>query len=477
MKLARKTSVRVFLPIFLIISLNFLASGQSLFTPALPSGLKVKPVDRFFQTVPKIVPADKETTIRIISSYEDFPKPDHSYRVIYSPVGRYAVKSGWVKAEPEPINPRDNVFEIRKFFEGEQEHIFRIEEITPDDKVRTIGTFHVYSLNPDLLALRPYKGDFHMHSFRSDGRESPAYVAGACRRAGLDFMALTDHRNYGASLEAIDKFRNLPVDLKIYPGEEVHPPDNPVHIVSFGAREGISELYRPDDTSYRKEVQAIMNKLGKLPAGVDRFQYASTLWAFQKIRQRGGLAIFAHPYWRPGNANYISYALVDYIFETRIFDAVELISGFEWAELHEVDVNNLQLARYLEARSRGYRIPVVGISDSHGSEYYDTFGRYYTICFAASTELTDLIKAIKEEMSVAVETPAGALPRAYGPFRLVNYAHFLLRHVLPLHDEMCFEEGRLMIEWAGGRKEVLERLKLLQGQVMRYYDLIWAMEN
>lgn len=477
MRLTNKASVRIFLSMLLILGFSFLAGGQSLFTPSLPSGLKVDPVDRFFQVVPRIVPADKEVTIRIISRYEEFPKPDHTYRVIYTPVGRYAVKSGWVKAEPESISPQGNVFEIRKFFEGEQEHIFRIEEVTPDNKVREIGTFHIYSLKPDLFALRPYKGDFHMHSFRSDGRESPAYVAGACRRAGLDFMALTDHRNYGASVEAIEKFKNLPVDLKIYPGEEVHPPDNPVHIVNFGAREGITELYRTDDTAYRKEVQAIMNKLGKLPEGVDRFQYASTLWAFQKIRERGGLAIFAHPYWRPGNANYISYALVDHIFETRIFDAVELISGFEWSELQEIDVNNLQLAKYLEAKSRGYRIPVVGISDSHGNEYYDTFGRYYTICFAASPEFSDLIKAIKEEMSVAVETPAGGLARAYGPFRLVAYTHFLLRHVLPLHDEMCFEEGRLMIEWAGGREDVLDRLKLLQGQVQRYYDLVWAKEN
>ncbi len=472
----QKQKIAFSLMLFLIgmSGFGFLASGQGLFTPALPSGLKVYPADRYFEVLPRIVLADTEATIRVISRYETFPKPDCTYRLTYTPVGRYAVKSGWVKAAAEPIVPQNNVFEIRRLFESEQEHIFRIEEVRADGKAREVGTFHIYSLKPDLFALRPYKGDIHMHSYRSDGREAPGYVIGAGRRAGLDFMALTDHYNYVASLEAIELFKNLPLDLKIFPGEEVHPPDNPVHFVSFGAREGITELYRTDQKVYRQEVQSIMNKLGNLPPGVDRFQYASSVWAFEKIRERGGLGIFAHPYWQYGNANYISYALVDYIFETAIFDALELVSGFGWDELQEVDVNNLQLNKYIEARSKGQKIPVVGISDSHSCEENDKFGRYYTICFAPSAELPDLIKAIKEERSVAIETPAGKLPRAFGPYRLVAYTHFLLRYVLPLHDEMCFEEGRLMVEYAGGKKEVIEELKLLQGQVKKYYERIWA---
>jgi PHP family Zn ribbon phosphoesterase len=224
-------------------------------------------------------------------------------------------------------------------------------------------------------------------------------------------------------------------------------------------------------------VQAIIAKLGKIPGYVDRFQYASSVWAAQKIRERGGLGIFAHPYWRPGNANYTSYALVDYLIETRVFDALELISGFSWPDLQEVDVNNLQVAKYIEAKSKGIHLPVVGISDSHSCESSDQFGRYYTIVFAPSPELQDLIKAITEEKSVAVETLAGQLPRVYGPFRLVNYAHFILRYVMPAHDEMCFEEGRLMLEYAGGNQAVLEQLKLLKGQVQKYYETVWAKEN
>jgi hypothetical protein len=144
-------------------------------------------------------------------------------------VGRYARQTGWKKPAAEPVVPKGNVFEITRYFEAEQEHIFRLEEVSPEEKVREVGVFHVYSLKPDLFTLRPYKGDFHLHTYRSDGQESPAYVAGACRRAGLDFMAITDHRWYGGSVEAKEFYKDLPVDLRIYPGEEVHPPDNPVH--------------------------------------------------------------------------------------------------------------------------------------------------------------------------------------------------------------------------------------------------------
>ncbi|MCX8063834.1 MAG: hypothetical protein N3G21_01515 [Candidatus Hydrogenedentes bacterium] len=462
--------------LLLLVFITDFAGAQGLFTPSLPSGLKVYPPDRYFQVIPRIVPADKESTIKIISRFEHFPKPFHSYKVTYTPVGKYVEKSGWVKPVAEDIIPENNTFVFTKFFEYEQEHTIKLEEITPDNKVKEIGVFHIYSLKPDLFSLRPYKGDFHMHSFRSDGRESPGYVAGACRRAGLDFMGLSDHRNYSASLEAIKLFEGLPIDLKIYPSEEVHPPDNPVHFISFGAREGITELYKDDETKYREEVKAIMESVGELPYGVDRFHYASCIWTFEKIRERGGLGVFAHPYWRPSNTNYIPYALVDYLFETKIFDAVELISGFGWDELQQVDVNNLQLSKYIEMKAKGYKVPVVGISDSHGCEIHDMFGRYYTICFSKSLELNELINAIKEEMSVAVETPAGQLPRAFGVHRLVMYSHFLLRYVFPIHDEMCFEEGRLMIEYAGGNKDVVKQLGLLKGQVERFYSQVWAKE-
>jgi len=165
---------------------------------------------------------------------------------------------------------------------------------------------------------------------------------------------------------------------------------------------------------------------------------------------------------------------VDYVFEIQMFDAFELISGDDREGILANDINGLQVARYEEERAKGRRIPVCGISDTHGVERSEAFGRYFTLCFAPSPELADLIAAIKDLLSVAVECAGGDMQRAYGPYRLVRYPHFLFRQVLSQHDEMCFEEGRLMIRHAAGDASATAKLALLQGQTAALYNRYWA---
>jgi hypothetical protein len=119
-------------------------------------------------------------------------------------------------------------FQVRYTFMCEQEYVLHVEFLSSDtegeSKAVQVGEFRIYALEDDLFTRRPYKGDLHIHSRRSDGQESPAYVAGACRRIGLDFMAVTDHRRYEPSLEAMEAYQDVDTDLRIYPGEEVHRP-------------------------------------------------------------------------------------------------------------------------------------------------------------------------------------------------------------------------------------------------------------
>ena len=79
-------------------------------------------------------------------------------------------------------------------------------------------------------------------------------------------MALTDHRQYAPSLEAEQAYARIPIDLRIYPGEEVHPPDNPVHIINFGGSFSVNDLFEDRDR-YQAEVDQIDQQLGTLPAG------------------------------------------------------------------------------------------------------------------------------------------------------------------------------------------------------------------
>lgn len=425
----------------------------------------------YFELTPRIVRADRKATVRIRPLFDHCRfEPDAEYAVSYFPAEEFALRSGWPATSRLILKPSRGALRVPLYFEGEQEHVLLVERVS-DGQRKPVGEFRLYSLAPDLFVRRPYKGDFHIHSCRSDGLESPGYVAGACRRIGMDFMALTDHRRHAPSLEAQRAYARLDVDLRIHPGEEVHPPDNPVHIVNFGGGFSLSEFFARKEKRYRREVKAVQQKLGPLPPGVNAYQYASCLWCFDRIREAGGLGVFCHPYWFTDHRYAPAGALTSHLFRMQPFDAYEVIGGYE---LHAVDSNTLQVARYHDERAAGRRIPIVGASDAHGCEAGQFFGWYYTIVFAPSPGLPDVIENVKMLYSVAVEALPGAAARAYGPFRLVKYALFLLRELMPQHDELCREEGRLMLARLAGDHDAAGMLSRLKGRTGALLDSFWA---
>lgn len=418
---------------------------------------------------PRVVPANKATAVTILPAEGDAPFRDaQEYLVSHYPAEEISLGGCWYPDEGQRVRAEKGALHLEILFAGEQEHILWIEEECGGER-QPVAEARVYSLAPDLFALRPYKGDLHIHSNRSDGREPPAYVAAACRKIGMDFLAITDHRLYEPSLEAIRAFEGVPTDLLLVPGEEVHPPNNPVHIINFGGRFSLNALF--DTESYREGVERYLASLNGLPEGVDPYQAASCLWCFDMIRQAEGLGIFCHPYWFTHHRYTPSGALTTYLFEKQPFDAFEVIGGFF---RHEVDSNTLQVARYHEEQKNGKRIPIVGVSDAHGCHTGELFGWYYTIAWAPTLTFEAITDAIKSLRSVAVEAVAGETPRAYGPFRLVKYALYLMREVFPEHDALCAREGDLMLRYLEGDKAAFDDLHSLQGGVARLYDRLWA---
>jgi hypothetical protein len=370
------------------------------------------------------------------------------------------------------------------FFPREQEYQLRLSCVA-DGQELLVASLAVYALEVDLFACRPWKGDLHLHSIRSDGKDTPQHVAAACRRIGFDFMALTDHRQFAPSLEAIAAFSDVPVDLTIYTGEEVHAPDNPVHIVHIGGKRSINACF--DTDAYHQEIRERIASLPKLPADVEPAVYASTCWIFEQIAAGGGLSIFCHPYWLNANSQYrqgyyISEPLTTSLLDDQAFDALEVLGGYH---LFETDSNNLQLARYHEERSAGRKIPIVGVSDAHGCETGQLFGWFYTIVFSRTTDLADLKEAIRDCRSVAVEALPGEVVRVHGPFRLVRYALFLLRAYFPWHDKLCRIEGDAMLAYIGESPgpdcldptDAAGQLRQMQGQVSVLQSRLFASQN
>lgn len=420
------------------------------------------------EAFPRIVRTGTETSVTLRLRDPQARLPAAVWQVIVVPMGGLARQTRHPAATTRPAQAAGEGLRVTLPFPSEQEYELLVERVT-DGVPATVATVRVYALESDLFALRPYKGDFHIHSNRSDGREPPAHVAGACRRIGMDFMAVTDHRQYAPSLEAIAAFANTDVDLKMVPGEEVHSPDTPVHIINFGGRWSINELFATE--RYRQEVAARAAALSGLAEGADPVPYAACEWCYAEIRRAGGLGLFCHPYWVHRHRLDVPAALTDLLFERQPYDAFELIGGYY---VHESESNHLQVARYYAEQAQGRRIPVVGASDAHGCERPELFGWYYSIVLAASPELSDVIGAVRDLKAVAVEAVVGQPARAFGPLRLVGYAQFLLREVLPRHDELCVEEGRLMVAHAAGDSGAAERLRGLSGRTARLYASLWA---
>jgi hypothetical protein len=209
-----------------------------------------------------------------------------------------------------------------------------------------------------------------------------------------------------------------------------------------------------------------------VPDDIDRIPAAICSWAFAQIKKAGGLAIFAHPNWIE-NVYHVPEKLTDWLMEKQEFDAFEVLGGENYYEQ-----NGFQTARYNDERAKGRRIPVVGSTDSHTC--YDT-NRNWNICstviFSPENERKALIDSVRGFYSVAVDTISPEF-RLVGEGRLIRYTAFLLQYYFPLHDELCFEEGRLMKQYATGTKadkdEALEALGRINGRVKKLREKYFA---
>ena len=350
------------------------------------------------------------------------------------------------------VTSHNGVLRFPYTFPDEQEHTV----ILSCDEVK-LQTFTAFSLYEDLYRLRPMKGDFHGHSYRSDGKRDPAALAGHYREQGYDFFSLTDHNRYYPGEEVDETYRGVKMAFFRVPGEEVHAPEIPIHIVRIGEGKSVTAEYVHDFESYTRETEEY---LARVPADIPQKyteRYAKVMWATDKIHAAGGIAIFPHPYWRPGKSKIhnVCDELAIILLKSGMFDAYELIGGMGQ------EGNNRSLALWGEMRAEGLKIPVVGSSDVHKIEKAHEFPHLFSICFAEEATAEATVAAVKAGWSVAVEgtgTEYEREHRVYGSLRLVTYAQFLLRHFFAKMQRIAHGEGVAMRAYAIGEapKELIE---------------------
>ncbi len=430
-----------------------------------------------YDIFPKVILVGKEATITVA------PRGGHAaftsgkayeIHILTTTEGRRPLYAHRKNFAHYKLTARENgSYVFTHTFDKECEYYLRIF-----DGEKLVVQLSVYAIEADLVGRYPYMGDMHMHSTRSDGREHPFVVAANYRRAGYDFMAITDHRRYYPSLETIAFYKDLNLDLKLYPGEEIHLPGNDIHIVNFGGDYSVNGLLEGSDhcrekgeepewrsvggtcppvlsmEEYAAEVNALAETLD-IPEYIEKFQYASCVWICNHIKKAGGLGIFAHPYWIYG-VYQVPEDFTDYMFETQPFDAFEVFGGLTYFQQ-----NGFQVQKYHDFCAKGKRVPIVGNTDTHGSTSYNPdWHSARTMVFAKENTRDAIVDAVKSNYNVAIQDIKDHV-EVLGDLRMMKYAWFLYEHYFPLHDEICFEEGRLMKEYASGDEEAGELLRLI----------------
>lgn len=448
-----------------------------------------------YDVYPKIFPVGKKSRVHLHPLSPQTAFSETQYDVQVCPVSEENYAFGPPAVTAVDVQDGELVFDYE--FMTEQEYLIRVFKkgetktgipttMNPPD-IKDIVTMPVYALNDDLFERRPLVGDFHLHTTGSDGKDSSLLVAAFKRESGCDFTSIADHFNYKSSVETIEFFKDVEMDFCIYRGEEIHSPGNRCHIVNFAADESVSTmcyeqgnvwLFRTPEKmgikqSWVDEVKALEATLTNLPQGVAPFTLASCILVFQKIRDAGGMAIFAHPHWRDGDltVHNVPDALTRYIIKMGYADAIEVENGVMF--LPEQDMYTTQPALLYELAAEGFAPPIVGGSDSHSLFNDNAYKEVKTIVFAKDNTREAIIEAVKNRYCAVVEQFTGEHVHMYLSYRMVSFGMFLHKWLFPLTAPLYEQEGRLLRAYVAGDRAAAVKLKALKGQTTemreRYY--------
>ncbi len=398
------------------------------------------PVTANYQVIPAVVPAEKKTEVKIVPTeraFIFFEGAEYRLHIICADDDEVNYFTPTTKHTLD-LAAEGGILKFTYTFDREQEYLLMLEY-----NEKKIAEFFIYSLKEDLYALSPLRGDFHGHSYRSDGKRDPGALLGHYREQGYDFMALTDHNRYYSGNEMDAAYEGVKLGITHVPGEEVHAPGCMAHTVHVGGGSSVAELYIKDIEKYQSEVGEYIAKVPENVPEKYRERYARLMWVTDRIHEAGGLAIFPHPYWKPGASRVFNVCeeFARILMKSGMYDAYELVGG-----MGQVGVN-FSVNLKDELLYEGAKMPVVGSSDVHGITASPTFPHYFTVCFAEENTPEAIVKALKAGKTVAVEATGDEYSRhyrCYGDLRLVYYAQFLLTHYFPNLQRVCAGEGVAM---------------------------------
>lgn len=209
-----------------------------------------------------------------------------------------------------------------------------------------------------------YRGDLHVHSVHSDGRDALPEVLDAARAAGLDFLASTEHNTSSAGLAW---GRHVPAGFLVVNGEEVTTRGG--HWLALGIPAGawVDWRYRAQDGAFPEHAA--------------------------RVRELGGMVVAAHPF-SPFSGTTWTFGYDD-------VDAIEVWNG-PWTLDDQTAVE-----AWHALLVAGRRVAAVGTSDSHGR--HQPVGHAQTVVLADTLSTGAVVEALRAGRSWLAESSAVGL--------------------------------------------------------------------
>lgn len=368
----------------------------------------------YFYLTPNVVKTNEKIRFHVQSLFPQLSLSG-TYSVFVSPYSEYDYKPfDESKDLIFTVETQNGILEFDYTFEKEQLYRIIIGE-QKGTEIHILMRGDVYALEHDLYDMKALKGDLHCHTVFSDGFETPDMVLNAAKKHNFDFIAITDHNSFEGSVQAAALKDPA---ITVIHGEEYSSSFTNMHIISLGAKQALPESkynIAPDGKNKKSSVEYIKDLL-------------------MDIKLNGGLSIMCHPFWKPLSTEKrmdVPLSTVRELLLQNEFDAMEIVSGSPDGDLM---TTILQHNMAIEYGATPDKIAYVGITDSHTYSTDPICGKHFTIVFCKNNTENEIIEAIKNKRSVAIQLVDKNNALCFGQLRYCMYANFVLRKIYKLID-------------------------------------------
>lgn len=242
-------------------------------------------------------------------------------------------------------------YDLDEIYKGKWAILLNAYEINEDCNIRV-------KINQQTIHERWVKGDLHLHTNHSDGTYSVAEVMDYAKKAGLDFIALTDHNTFSQN-----KLIDTTINLAVIPGVELTT--NNGHCNFYG----VEKPFRDFRCSSLEDVKAVIDE----------------------GRSNQALISVNHPH-----CNFCPW---EWGLEDIGFDYVEVWNG-PWS-----NANHRALNWWQEQLEKGNKLIALGGSDKHGPHQVNKYGIPTSLVKSKTNNLKGLLEGISKGKVCIVSEP------------------------------------------------------------------------